>query len=215
MTNEPDSQNVQNKQGILEGAQVGGDVKIGDIDQSTKNYTNKNDVKYPNYYVLLSYLKENEWQKADRETFYLMRQIAGLVDLKELSEKELSCNKSVQISCEQLDNFECEALCAIDASWNKYSGNKFGFSVQYEIFTKIVGEKKDITPEAWIKFGKEVDWHNGKKWIDDYVKYKTPEEIPRGHYPLDVIGGSDWENGSKQWVSKLMSRLVKCKKLPI
>lgn len=181
----------------------GGTAQIG------LHYHNQ-DANYSNYDVFLSYLKEHNWKMADRETFYIMRQIVGLPDIKNIrNQKLLKCHELVHISSTQLDEFHCDALCLIDNAWKFYSNNKFGFSVQNDIYTSIIGNKKEVTTQDWENFGKKVGWYKDEKWIDTAPIYKN-NDIPRGHYPLDVIGGKNWDE-SKEWVYKLISRLKKCK----
>lgn len=184
-------------------------IDVDTLKKVLKTFINQ-DANYSNYDVFLSYLKEHDWKKADRETFYIMRQLVGLPDIKILRNQELlECHELVHISSTQLDEFRCDALCLIDNAWRFYSNNKFGFSVQNDIYTSIIGNKKEVTTQDWENFGKKVGWYKDEKWIDTAPIYKN-NDIPRGHYPLDVIGGKNWDE-SKEWVYKLISRLKTCK----
>lgn len=78
------------------------------------------DTKYAN---LEHYLESGQWKQADRETYRLMIAEVG----KEIEQRADS---------EDLLNFPCEMLKAIDQLWVKYSNSKFGFSVQKEIYVK-------------------------------------------------------------------------------
>lgn len=161
-----------------------------------------------NYNVLIRLLKEKEWPDADRETFYIMREALELPPIRKLTKKEefekLVESDKFHISVKHLEKFNCEILLLIDGLWKFLSEQRFGFSVQNEIYTQV--------SEDWVEFGKKVKWHKEGKWIDGYI-YDTKENAqnaPRGHYPLDVIGGKDWDE-SKKWFMSVRERLKDCK----
>ncbi|MBO1347539.1 MAG: GUN4 domain-containing protein [Hormoscilla sp. GUM202] len=69
------------------------------------------------YHKLRDLLKAGEWEKADIETTRVMLQVAD-------REKER------WFRVDDIKNFPCQDLLAIDKLWVKYSDGPFGFSVQ-------------------------------------------------------------------------------------
>ena len=135
-----------------------------------------------------------------------MREILQLPPIHGLNQQELeqlAKSNKFQISVQHLKAFNCKTLLLIDQLWEVHSNRHFGFSVQNEIYTNL--------SENWVEFGKKVGWHINGKWIDSYREYKNHNDIPRGHYPLDVIGGNNWDE-SKEWFKSLGERLSHCKK---
>lgn len=71
-----------------------------------------------------------------------------------------------------------EDLQTIDALWRAASKNKFGYSVQREIWVQ--------QSKYWSRFFKKIDWVQGennvyRKWPGEFT-YTT--EAPKGHLPL-------------------------------
>jgi len=107
-----------------------------------------------------------------------------------------------------MDNFPCEDLRTIDQLWVKYSGGRFGFSVQAKIYRELGGTRK-YNERVWDAFGDRVGWRVNNIWI--YYKDVTFDlKAPHGHLPgrqsfecVGVVGGF-WG------FSSLASRLVKC-----
>lgn len=67
----------------------------------------------------------------------------------------------------------------IDNLWKAYSGNKFGFSVQRELWLQ--------NKRQWQKFFKRIDWVQGennvyRKWPAEF--YYNTDEGAKGHLPL-------------------------------
>jgi hypothetical protein len=103
-----------------------------------------------------------------------------------------------------IDNFPCADLRTIDQLWVKYSGGKFGFSVQKRIYQGF-GGTREHNSDIWEKFGDKVGWRKGGSWL--YYRYITfDKKAPEGHLPVFDhdwgLGGSGW------WGSFLASRLV-------
>ena len=83
----------------------------------------------PKYADLERYLKNGQWKEADNETYRLMITEVGK-DGDQWFDKE------------DLLNFPCEPLKAIDGLWVKHSGGKFGFSVQKEMYLECGGDTR-------------------------------------------------------------------------
>ncbi|MEO1068401.1 MAG: GUN4 domain-containing protein [Cyanobacteria bacterium J06638_6] len=99
-------------------------------------------------------MQNGQWKEADEETYRLMITTVG---------KE----EGQVFGAEELLNFPCKELLAIDGLWVHYSQGKFGFSVQKEInLSKKVGGIADgrYPKEAFEKFGNRVGWRENPAW---------------------------------------------------
>ncbi len=103
------------------------------------------------YADLERYLKNGQWKEADDETYRLMITEVG----KEVGR---------WFDREDLLNFPCEPLKAIDGLWVKHSGGKFGFSVQKEMYLKCGGiPDGKYYKEAWSKLCQMNKWDDSIK----------------------------------------------------
>ncbi|NEO54198.1 MAG: hypothetical protein F6K54_14575 [Okeania sp. SIO3B5] len=130
------------------------------------------------YPKLEKYLSQQQFWEADIETRNIMFKIAG----KEYNETLLDS--------ESINNFPCKDLRAIDQLWIKYSGGKFGFSVQKKIYQNNGGKinqsndsTRDYDTQVWKAFGSKVGWREGEKWLD-YTNLTYNLNTPYlGHLP--------------------------------
>ncbi|WP_286825132.1 GUN4 domain-containing protein, partial [Microcystis sp. LSC13-02] len=115
-----------------------------------------------------------------------------------------------------IDNFPCEDLRTIDQLWVKYSGGRFGFSVQAKIYRDL-GGTREYNQRVWKAFGDRVGWRVNNSWIYHFdVTFDL--KAPLGHLPVGLGGrrsgrgiGLLWlSRGGFRAVSSLASRLVKC-----
>ena len=88
-------------------------------------------------------------------------------------------NSERYLGSEDLDRISCETIKYIDDKWKQYSNDKFGLTVQIDIWKKIKNEKekKEI-------FGKKVGWYIEEegRWLDiEQVNYSL--QAQRGHLP--------------------------------
>ena len=145
------------------------------------------------YQQLEDYLKNGQWRDADNETYRLMITTVG---------KE----EGQFFSSDELRNFPCEELQAIDSLWVKHSNGKFGFSVQKDIYLNKCGGIPDgkYHREAFSKFIRMVKWNT--------IKYEISS--PEGHLPFVCIGKGIGRRGMERMggvsYSSLASRLVNC-----
>ncbi len=127
-----------------------------------------------NLYAQLEHsLKTKDWEAADEQTNQLMLYIAK-------REKELYLDDN------DINNFSCPDLQRIDKLWVTNSDNRFGFSVQKEIWDK--------NPENYISFAKAVGWYDDKANGGDFVSYdellrriKDNPDTYRGSLPLRAL----------------------------
>ncbi|GGA23231.1 GUN4 domain-containing protein [Okeania sp. KiyG1] len=119
---------------------------------------------------LEDYLKNQQWQEADRETWRVMLQTVGR-------------GEGDFLRVEDIENFPCEDLRKIDQLWVRYSNGKFGFSVQKQIYQSL-GGTKEYDHKVWIAFGDKVGWRKGEEWLD-YSNLTWSISAPyAGHLPL-------------------------------
>jgi hypothetical protein len=71
------------------------------------------------------------------------------------------------LSVEDIQNFPCEDLRAIDKLWVDYSQGKFGFSVQKKVWMDCGGVPGEY--DYWgvyKKFAEQVGWQTNGEWLN-------------------------------------------------
>jgi predicted NACHT family NTPase len=131
------------------------------------------------YQQLESYLKNSQWREADKETDRLMLQIVG----KEATGRWLSADQ--WFSIEDIENFPCKHLRAIDKLWVDYSQGKFGFSVQKKVWMDCGGVpgKSDCDLYDWDvykKFADQVGWVRSGNYVSHNLLL---EDSKHAHLP--------------------------------
>jgi predicted NACHT family NTPase len=121
------------------------------------------------YQKLEELLQAQQWREADQETYRLMITTVG---------KE----EGQGFSREDLENFPCEDLKAIDSLWVKYSNGKFGFSVQKQIWQEC--NRPMTTGKDWDVFCAKVGWKDSNGKYLNYQDFKAdPYFSPTGEFP--------------------------------
>lgn len=122
------------------------------------------------YGDLVGYLAGGRWQAADEETFVLMLEIS---DRKEQG----------FLDDEAFRKFPCEHLRILDQLWVKFSGSRFGFSVQKQIFIEVGGKLgQDSDYKIWRKLSDQVGWYVNQEWLQ-YSDLNFSLNAPEGHLP--------------------------------
>jgi hypothetical protein len=154
------------------------------------------------YSKLEQYLQNGRWRKADQETYRLMITAVG---------KE----EGQWFDPEELLNFPCEDLKAIDGLWVTHSQGKFGFSVQKQIYVacgaKLDGKSPD--DKIWDEFCDRVGWRKAGKYLSYQDLQASPSLSPVGEFPIGGIRrwrGVVGRGRSSLFVSSLAQRLVNC-----
>jgi hypothetical protein len=147
------------------------------------------------YATLEYYLTNKKWGEADSQTYRLMLNIANR-------------EKQTFLDYSDISSFSCPALQRIDQLWVKYSNNRFGFSVQKDIWIHT-GNRLGIKPEQfddkdyqnYIRFSRAVGWYDDKERVNEtesrggFVSYD--ELLTRiNHNPYGYRGTLPY-----QWVS--------------
>jgi hypothetical protein len=131
------------------------------------------------YQQLEKYLQNQQWQKADEETYRLMITTVG----KEAGQ---------WFDRADLENFPCADLRTLDQLWANYSktkdypNGKWGFSVQKQIWQEC-GSPMEYNDD-WRKFGDRVGWRKDGDWVDyDDLSFDLQKSL-RGEFPGVWVG---------------------------
>jgi hypothetical protein len=150
----------------------------------------------PDYTKLAALLKAGEWQEADFET----ARIIG-------SQSPPQGGSSLP-SADGISHVSCEVFQNIDQLWLKHSQNRFGFSVQRDVYKEMFGKIEMNKPKrttqdylddqaTWIEFQEKLGW------IYPPDSWKT---APKGFFPTLMYWGFD------NWVvEKVISSAEECK----
>jgi hypothetical protein len=146
------------------------------------------------YTKLRDLLVAKDWKEADLETEKRMLEVAGR-------------ESQGWLEVEDVENFPCQDLGTIDKLWVKYSGGKFGFSVQKQIYQDL-GGTKDYDKKVWESFGDKVGWRKGGSWLSYrnltwFVEYN----FCHGHLPFVCVGWAELVGFGYWWGgTSLLSR---------
>ena len=148
------------------------------------------------YQKLEEHLKQGQWEAADSETYRLMITAVGKESGQSFSQDELL-------------NFPCDELKAIDGLWVLHSNGKFGFSVQKDLYINQCGGVPDgkYHGAAFNQFFKLVGW-------EESIKFDTSSQ--KGHLPCLHIFSGRWFGYALLYSlpgvrSGLFSRIQTCK----
>jgi hypothetical protein len=136
------------------------------------------------YQQLETYLKNSQWKEGDQETNRLMLQIAG----KEADQ---------WLSQEDIQNFPCEDLRAIDKLWVDYSKDKFGFSVQKKVWMDCGGIPEQCDFDVYKRFADQVGWITSDHWLF-YDSLIFSFDGSR-HAQLPYVGWEVWRDLNAVW----------------
>jgi hypothetical protein len=117
------------------------------------------------YAPLQELLGAEEFQAADKLTLELLCQLAGPAAVQ---------RKWLYFT--EVDTFPKTDLQTINTLWQLYSGNKFGFSVQREIWLGV--------GKTWDKMWPKIAWKKGNTWTRYPQEFTWDLSAPRGHLPL-------------------------------
>lgn len=118
-----------------------------------------------NYAPLQELLGAEEFQAADKLTLELLCELAGPAAVQ---------RKWIYFT--EVDTFPTTDLQTINTLWQLYSGSKFGFSVQREIWLGV--------GKTWDKMWPKIGWKNGNTWTRYPQEFTWDLSAPRGHLPL-------------------------------
>lgn len=164
--------------------------------ESKRTFSNPENI----YQRLEIYLSQQEWQKADEETYEILLKIANRF-------------KEGWLDYKSTQNLGCEELRFIDRLWLKYSNEHFGFSVQRRIWEEL-GAKIDYRTECDL--GERLGWRINNRWQDS-IQIQYTLAAPAGHLPWDghLPDGELREIGligsyARWWCCLILSRCAEC-----
>jgi hypothetical protein len=148
------------------------------------------------YTVLSNLLARREWRKANDTTRDLILRATG---------RELQGWFTIQ----DLQKLACWDLRTIDRLWKEASGGRFGFTIQYAIFTEA-GNKPGrlVAIENYQNFGDRVGWRKNEDWIIFKENLDYSLEAPSGHLPS--LRSEYQISGGRLEYTTLAQRLVSC-----
>jgi hypothetical protein len=147
------------------------------------------------YQNLQRYLKTGKLLAADEETVRVILQEAGTPNREDLTP-------------DAVRQFPCSVLRVIDRLWVTYTGGRFGFSVQLQLYQAVGGTLESAIAQDALKLqqlGEQVGWRAGDQWKSlDQARHDLND--PVGCYP--VIW---WDSpyGTKM-VNYFLARLFTC-----
>ncbi len=142
------------------------------------------------YRHLQQLLHLGQWQAADQTTTQLMLY---------LSQRQREGNFGI----EEIRHFPCQHLTLLDRAWRYYSQDRFGFSVQRDLWRRC--------PRDYQAMGEAVGWRAQGIWLHyDQLLYRA--EAPKGHLPVGFLAG--WSGGLEKSLCfldrYLLARLQDC-----
>ena len=121
----------------------------------------------PNYAQLETYLKNEQWQKADKETDQIILKVAG---------------EKSSLDAESINKLPCKTLQTIDELWTENSDRRFGFTAQKKAYLETENQLGQYTESAYEEFGNKVKWRTFGVW-SLYGDLKFTKIAPPGHLP--------------------------------
>ena len=92
------------------------------------------------------------------------------------------------LDSEDLENFPCEELRTINQLWLSNSDQKFGFSVQKEIYESLKDGGVEDDYNVFQRFGDRVGWRKDENWVSYSDLFDMSENkentLKRGHLPI-------------------------------
>lgn len=127
-------------------------------------------------------LQSGKWESANTETMTITLTIYNDINCTFRSQDDAFLRDNFQ-------NFLCESIREIDALWRSYSNNRFGISVQKDIYKSVGGRvdgepqgyhEKEIT-DVWKDFSSKVGWNS----LDNRtISFDNLEAAPNGYLPF-------------------------------
>ncbi|NEP35921.1 MULTISPECIES: GUN4 domain-containing protein [unclassified Moorena] len=126
-----------------------------------------------NYSQLRELLAAGKWKEADLETARVILEVANRLQ-----------DKDAWLRVIDIQNFPCPDLCVIDQLWRTFSQNRFGFTVQRDIWLSLDGKRGEFDEDRFsCNFSKCVGWRIKNKWIENYDDFTFTLNAPKGHLP--------------------------------
>lgn len=125
------------------------------------------------YGRLQEFLAAGKFQEADTETTEVILSVVA--------------KTRDTLTPEDMLKFPCNVLQVVDRLWKNYSQNRFGFSVQLQIYLDVGGNIDALRAqdaEFLQKFGEQVGWRKNNQWQrDNYPQWDFSMNAPLGCFP--------------------------------
>jgi hypothetical protein len=176
------------------------------------------------YCNLETFLQEGRWEEADHETCEVVKLILSKDKGEEFS---LELNKRLEevrhnsfsymfyqpaynmagFSTQDMVEVPGDYLKYLNHLWVKYSGGKFGFSVQKTILKKILGRQNVLHSDIDV-FGRKIGFIKDNKWIYySDIEYSIDQAVD-GHLPAKIlISCSKYADGRAKICTEVMEVL--------
>lgn len=147
---------------------------------------------------LQALLQQQRWEEADSETQAIMLEM---------------CQRKKEgfLRGEDLDKIDCSHWWIINNLWRTYSKDRFGLSIQAEIWRSVGGTSKPDW-DAWCRFGKMTGWCVEDDWLY-WNEVQFDLDVPRGHLPRNGAwmgwGLGDFWIGCRM-LSAIVQKLESC-----
>ncbi|MGF1496690.1 MAG: GUN4 N-terminal ARM-like repeat domain-containing protein [Elainellaceae cyanobacterium] len=117
------------------------------------------------YSPLQTLLAQQDYQEADRLTLQKLCELAGAAAVQ---------RKWLYFS--EVDSFPATDLRTVDRLWRVFSGDRFGFSIQRDLWLAV---NKD-----WDRLWPRIGWKSGNTWTRYPNQFTWDLSAPKGHLPL-------------------------------
>ncbi len=125
------------------------------------------------YGQLQQYLAAGDFKKADLET-------ANVILVAASKTRET-------LTPDDMRSFPCGVLQVVDNLWRKYSGDRFGFSVQLELYQSVGGSLDTLRTQdknVLRQFAEKVSWYkDGVSQGDQYDQWEFNTSAAKGCFP--------------------------------
>ena len=142
------------------------------------------------YCELEKLLEQKKWIESDLLTIKLVLEVANR-------------QRNGYLDTKDIIKFPSEDLRTIDQLWLYYSNERFGFSIQKDLWLKLNNNDLTYNYTAWKKFALQVGWYYTQKsrckshTCDEFINnIRNAQNAPLASLPRLVIGGIflEWEN---------------------
>lgn len=154
------------------------------------------------YRNLQEALEASNWKQADYETYLVM--------LKAVGRKKIGWLRR-----EEIERITCDVIITIDQLWTQCSNNKFGLSVQQNLWLSVGGQAGRFDYTVFCEFSDLIGWREDDDWwIKKYNDFTFSLEAKEGHLPSLGCGArgdeTNWWNYWKDGLRSLLPLISTC-----
>ncbi len=151
-------------------------------------------IDYTNLQTLLA---QKKWLEADRQTKKAINNVFETIKRK---------NDTSYIELTTLADRSCNDISTIDFLWRKFSGDRFGFSLQQNLWNNL-HQNGDFSITVWRSFATEIGWKKGDiNNSEGYILYEqlnfNPQTAPQGHLPWWFDYSTEQKNAMRQVLTR-------------